>query len=235
MLLPHEVGVPYFLLWQKDCSSSPRCILMWTVAVQLVLFGGGVHTSNITKNCKLFPESQRNVLERLETLTQRKLVIGWYFLMCAVLIFLLTHVTQYEVYQAVIPLNSFTVDVKTEKQDYSYVLQICGDVVDIPGAGIVQIDHKKSETKPKTIGTYNLTQVLGGSKLSNHQTTDNGFFPCSVILPWIMTFVSTIFLLIWSLQVSGWCWLTETSVFTSTAPSKWARPLWWSRATVTLW
>lgn len=73
-------------------------------------------------------------------------------------------------------MNSFTVDVKTEKQDYSYVFQICGDVVDIPGAGIVQIDHKKMETKPKMIGTYNLTQVLGGSKLSNYQTTNFFFF-----------------------------------------------------------
>lgn len=115
---------------KRDCSSSTGYVLIWTVAVQLLLFGGGVHTSNITNNCKLFPESQQNVLERLETLTQR----------------------------------NFTVHVKTEKEDYSYVFQICGDVVDIPGAGIVQMDHKKTETKPTMIGTYNLTQVLGGSQ-----------------------------------------------------------------------
>lgn len=70
-------------------------------------------------------------------------------------------------YLAVVSPNSFTVDVKTEKQDSSYVFQICGDVVDIPGAGIVQIDHKKAESKPTMIGTYNLTQVLGGGKLHN--------------------------------------------------------------------
>lgn len=72
-----------------------------------------------------------------------------------------------------VSLNSFTVDVKNEKQDYSYVFQICGDVVDIPGAGIVQMDHKKTDTKPTMIGSYNLTQVLGGSELSNdHKLID---------------------------------------------------------------
>lgn len=77
---------------------------------------------------------------------------------------------------AFVSLNSFTVDVKTEKEDYSYVFQICGDVVDIPGAGIVQMDHKKTETKPTMIGTYNLTQVLGGSELSNYRKLIT-FFP----------------------------------------------------------
>lgn len=115
---------------KRDCSSGTGCVLMWTVAVQLLLFGSGVHTSNITKNCKLFPESERNVLERLETLTQR----------------------------------NFTVDVKTEKEDYSYVFQICGDVVDVPGAGIVQVERKKTGTQSTMIGTYNYTQIIGGSE-----------------------------------------------------------------------
>lgn len=103
---------------------------------------------------------------------------------------------------AVVSLNSFTVDVKTEKQEYSYVFQICGDVVDIPGAGIVQMDHKKTETKPTMIGTYNLTQVLGGSKLRNYHKLIK-FFSCGVISLWIMTFVSTVFSLFLSFQVSG--------------------------------
>lgn len=65
-------------------------------------------------------------------------------------------------------LDSFTVDVLTEKEDHSYVFQICGNVGNIQGAGIVQVDRKKTGTKPTVIGTYDLTEVIGGSKMSRY-------------------------------------------------------------------
>lgn len=95
-------------------------------------------------------------------------------------------------------------DVKTEKEDYSYVFQICGDVADVPGAGIVQVERKKTGTQSTMIGTYNSTQVIGGSKLSDYHklvelcprgaiaAVDDDFcvdsFPTSPVLPgeWVM-------------------------------------------------
>lgn len=61
-------------------------------------------------------------------------------------------------------LYSFTVESKNEKESYIYVFQLCGDAGGIPGAGVIQVDSKKTENKPRVIGTYNLTQVIGGSK-----------------------------------------------------------------------
>lgn len=60
---------------------------------------------------------------------------------------------------------------KNETNSYSYVFQLCGDVGGIPGAGIIQLDSKKTGNKPTMIGTYNFTEVIGGSKLSNKMNT----------------------------------------------------------------
>lgn len=67
--------------------------------------------------------------------------------------------------------DSFTVEVKNETNSYSYVFQLCGDVGGLPGAGIIQLDSKKTGTKPTIIGTYNFTEVIGGSKLSSKMNT----------------------------------------------------------------
>ena len=61
-------------------------------------------------------------------------------------------------------LYSFTVESKNEKESYRYVFQLCGDAGGIPGAGVIQMDSKKPENNPRVIGTYNLTEVIGGSK-----------------------------------------------------------------------
>lgn len=44
------------------------------------------------------------------------------------------------------------------------MFQLCGDAGGIPGAGVIQVDSKKTGAKPTVIGTYNSTQVIGGSK-----------------------------------------------------------------------
>uniref|UniRef100_A0A3Q4AL86 MRH domain-containing protein n=1 Tax=Mola mola TaxID=94237 RepID=A0A3Q4AL86_MOLML len=87
------------------------------------------HSLANTQNCKLSSESERKVLNRLETLAHK----------------------------------NFTVESKNEKESYIYVFQLCGDAGGIPGAGVIQVDSKKTENKPRVIGTYNLTQVIGGS------------------------------------------------------------------------
>ncbi|XP_076594195.1 cation-dependent mannose-6-phosphate receptor [Chaetodon auriga] len=54
-------------------SQSGGSFLVWTLAVQLVLCGSGVYTSDSTKNCKLPAESdsERKVLSRLEPLAHK--------------------------------------------------------------------------------------------------------------------------------------------------------------------
>lgn len=44
------------------------------------------------------------------------------------------------------------------------MFQLCGDAGGIPGAAVIQVDAKKTETKPTTIGTNNLMEVIRGSK-----------------------------------------------------------------------
>lgn len=94
-------------------------------------------------------------------------------------------------------------DVKTEKEDYSYVFQICGDVVDVPGAGIVQVERKKTGTQSTMIGTYNYTQIIGGSKLSDYHKLIELCPRGGILLLWMMTSVLTVFPLPLSFQVSG--------------------------------
>ncbi|XP_070692089.1 cation-dependent mannose-6-phosphate receptor [Pempheris klunzingeri] len=112
-------------------GQSGWSFLVWTLAVQLLLCGRGVYTTENTKRCKLLSESssERKVLSRLEPLTNK----------------------------------NFTVDTKNGDDKYAYVFQLCGDAAGIPGAGLVQVDSKKTESKPTVIGTYNATQAIGGS------------------------------------------------------------------------
>lgn len=57
-----------------------------------------------------------------------------------------------------------TVETKNEIESYTYVFQLCGDAAGVPGAGVVQVDNKKTDNKITVIGTYNATQAIGGSK-----------------------------------------------------------------------
>lgn len=111
-------------------SPSGGSFLVWTLAVQLVLCGSGLCTTDGTKNCKLFSESpsERKVLNRLEPLAQK----------------------------------NFTVETKNGEEKYTYVFQLCGDAGGIQGAGVIQVDSKKTD-KPTVIGSYNATQAIGGS------------------------------------------------------------------------
>ncbi|KAM9852179.1 cation-dependent mannose-6-phosphate receptor isoform 1-T2 [Aulostomus maculatus] len=106
-------------------------LLVWTLVVQLVLRGSGVHATDGTKSCKLLSESEseRKVLSRLEPLAQK----------------------------------NFTVDIKIAEESYTYAFQLCGDAGGAPGAGVIQVDHKKTENKVTVIGLYNSTQAIGGS------------------------------------------------------------------------
>lgn len=61
-------------------------------------------------------------------------------------------------------LDSFTVEIKNDKESYTYVFQLCGDAGGIPGAGVIKVDSTKTGNKPTVIGTYNSTQTIGGSK-----------------------------------------------------------------------
>lgn len=56
--------------------------------------------------------------------------------------------------------ENFTVAVQEEKEKYSYVFRVCGDVDGQPDAGLVQL--KDDGTKVR-IGNYNQTRVIGGS------------------------------------------------------------------------
>ncbi|XP_061633495.1 cation-dependent mannose-6-phosphate receptor [Phyllopteryx taeniolatus] len=110
---------------------SGRCLLVWTLVVQLILRGSGVYADDATKNCKLNfeSESERKVLQRIEPLGHR----------------------------------NFTVETKIGEDKYSYVFQLCGDAGGVPGAGVIQLEVQKTEKKVTVIGTYNATEVIGGS------------------------------------------------------------------------
>lgn len=55
--------------------------------------------------------------------------------------------------------KNFTAENKSTEEGYTYVFQLCGDAGGIPGAGVVQVDSKKTIV----IGMYNSTQAIGGS------------------------------------------------------------------------
>lgn len=57
-------------------------------------------------------------------------------------------------------VDSFTVKTNND-EPYTYVFQLCGDAGGIPGAGVIQLDHKTGKTT--VIGVYNATQAIGGS------------------------------------------------------------------------
>lgn len=46
------------------------------------------------------------------------------------------------------------------------MFQLCGDAGGIPGAGVIQIDNNKKDSKPTVIGTFDLTQAIGESKFN---------------------------------------------------------------------
>ncbi|XP_075965329.1 cation-dependent mannose-6-phosphate receptor [Anarhichas minor] len=59
--------------------------------------------------------------------------------------------------------KNFTAETKIGGESYTYVFQLCGDAGGFTGAGIVQLDSKKPESKPTVVGLYNATQAIGGS------------------------------------------------------------------------
>ncbi|KAM3873233.1 cation-dependent mannose-6-phosphate receptor [Diretmus argenteus] len=59
--------------------------------------------------------------------------------------------------------KNFTAETRSAAENYTYVLQICGDAGGIPGAGLIQMDHKDEKKKPVLVGRYNETQVIGGT------------------------------------------------------------------------
>ncbi|XP_068179591.1 cation-dependent mannose-6-phosphate receptor [Antennarius striatus] len=59
--------------------------------------------------------------------------------------------------------KNFTAEVKNGDDSYTYTFQLCGDAGGVPGAGVIQVNNKGKETKPKVIGMYNSTQAIGGS------------------------------------------------------------------------
>ncbi|XP_044065049.1 cation-dependent mannose-6-phosphate receptor [Siniperca chuatsi] len=56
-------------------SHSGGSFLVWTLAVQLVLCGSGVYSADGTKSCKLFSESERKALNRLEPLAHKNFTV----------------------------------------------------------------------------------------------------------------------------------------------------------------
>lgn len=59
--------------------------------------------------------------------------------------------------------KNFTAESKEGTESYTYVFQLCGDAGGIPGAGVIQYDSQKQDTKPTVIGLYNTTEAIGGS------------------------------------------------------------------------
>lgn len=59
--------------------------------------------------------------------------------------------------------KNFTVQSKIGEDSFTYVFQLCGDAGGIPGAGVIQVDNKKTENNLTVIGLYNSTQAIGGS------------------------------------------------------------------------
>ena len=75
--------------------------------------------------------------------------------------------TAYAILSPVISsFDSFTGESNNGKESYTYVFQLCGDAGGIPGAGVIQIDNNKKDDKPTVIGTFNLTEAIGESKLN---------------------------------------------------------------------
>uniref|UniRef100_A0A6Q2XD74 Cation-dependent mannose-6-phosphate receptor n=1 Tax=Esox lucius TaxID=8010 RepID=A0A6Q2XD74_ESOLU len=58
--------------------------------------------------------------------------------------------------------KSFSVDVKNDKESYTYRFQVCGEAGKTAGAGLVQIDQSAKEVET-VIGLYTVTQAIGGS------------------------------------------------------------------------
>ncbi|XP_054477636.1 cation-dependent mannose-6-phosphate receptor [Anoplopoma fimbria] len=59
--------------------------------------------------------------------------------------------------------KNFTAVTMVGTESYTYVFRLCGDAGSVPGAGVIQYDSKKPESKPTMIGSYNATQAIGGS------------------------------------------------------------------------
>lgn len=59
--------------------------------------------------------------------------------------------------------KNFTAETTIGADSYTYVFQLCGDAGGVSGAGVIQYENKKTETKPTVIGMYNATQAIGGS------------------------------------------------------------------------
>lgn len=74
------------------------------------------------------------------------------------------HICYILIFSIISSLDSFTVESKNKKESYTYVFQLCGDAGGIPGAAVIQVDAKKTETKPAMIGTNDSMEVIRGSK-----------------------------------------------------------------------
>ncbi|KAK5862136.1 hypothetical protein PBY51_017564 [Eleginops maclovinus] len=59
--------------------------------------------------------------------------------------------------------TNFTALTENGTESYTYVFQLCGDAGGIQGAGVIQFETKKTESKPTVIGMYNATEAIGGS------------------------------------------------------------------------
>lgn len=59
--------------------------------------------------------------------------------------------------------KNFTAETKNGSESYTYVFQLCGDAGGVAGAGVIQLNSKKPESKPTVIGKYDATQAIGGS------------------------------------------------------------------------
>ncbi|XP_047454163.1 cation-dependent mannose-6-phosphate receptor [Mugil cephalus] len=57
--------------------------------------------------------------------------------------------------------KNFTALDTSEKQNYTYVFQLCGDAGGVKGAGVIQVDDKTKKTT--VVGSYNETQAIEGS------------------------------------------------------------------------
>ncbi|XP_043972882.1 cation-dependent mannose-6-phosphate receptor [Gambusia affinis] len=58
--------------------------------------------------------------------------------------------------------KNLSVEVKEEKESYTYEFQLCGDAGGVQGAGVIQ-RKTSSEEKPTIIGSYTSTKAIGGS------------------------------------------------------------------------
>lgn len=72
-------------------------------------------------------------------------------------------------------------ETKKGEESYTYVFQLCGDAGGVQGAGVVQVDNKKTENKQTVIGMYNSTQAIGGSKSAKYKNVTL-IYPDSVLI-----------------------------------------------------